>query len=121
MYTLQAKLLGLAFVLFSIIGVGYSTYSYVYAKGQHAAQLECAERFTKYQQDVDAKVLQLEETLAVLSATSLHQQLSLNSDISEILARVKKSPVTVIKNNKCYPSPTFVEGINQAIDRANQR
>lgn len=121
MYSLKIKLIVLLVATLSILAVGYSTYSYVYNKGQYAAQLECAAKFAKYQQGVDAKVLQITDNLATLVANSQNQQQALNSDISEILARVKKSPVTVIKNNKCYPSPTFVEGINQAVDRANKR
>lgn len=121
MYTLQAKLIGLAIVLLSILGVGYSTYSYVYSKGQNAAQLECIARFDKYQKELDAKVAVLEGNLATLVATSLDQQLLVQKDVNEILKRVKKTPVTIVKNGKCYPSPTFVEGINQAVDRANKR
>lgn len=105
----------LAFLI--IAGVGYTLYS----KGQLAAQQECAAKFEQYQKEVDAKVQQLESNLAVITATSLHQQLSMNTDITEILKRIKTSPVTVVKNGKCYPSPTFVEGINQAVDRANKR
>lgn len=121
MYILQAKFIALVIVFFSIVGLGYSTYSYIYAKGQNAAQLECVARFAKYQKELDVKVANLENSLATLATINQNQQLLVKKDVNEILARVKKSPVTVIKNNKCYPSPTFVEGINQAIDRANQR
>lgn len=86
-----------------------------------AAQLECVAKFDKYQKEVDAKVLQITDNLAAIAASNHNQQLSVQKDISEILKRVKKAPVTIIKNGKCYPSPAFVEGINQAIDRANKR
>ena len=119
--TLQVKLLLVALISLIIGLAGYSVYNNIYTRGERAAQIECQARFDKYQKEVDAKVATLETNLSVLTATSLHQQLALNSDIEEILKRVKKSPVTVIKNGKCYPSPTFVEGINQAVDRANKR
>lgn len=119
--TLQLKLIALAVSLFLFAGIGYMAYSSIYKRGEEAAKIECQAKFDKYQKDVDAKVEQLEGNLAVLSATSLHQQLTLNSDIEEILKRVKKSPVTIVKNGKCYPSQPFVEGINQAIDKANKR
>lgn len=118
---IQTKLIIALIVLLGLAGVGYTAYSSIYSRGERAAQVECQQKFEQYQKDVDAKVAILESNLAVLTATTLHQQLTLNSDIEEILKRVKKSPVTIVKNGTCYPSPTFVEGINQAIDRANKK
>jgi len=119
--TLQAKLIAIAIGLTVLAGIGYMTYSSIYSKGERAAQAECLAKFEKFQKEVDAKVATLETNLSVITATSLHQQLTLNSEIEEILKRVKKAPVTIVKNGTCYPSPTFVEGINQAIDRANKK
>ena len=121
MFTLQTKFIALILFFACILGVGYSAYSYIYSKGHIHAQQECEERFAKYQKELDAKVEKLESNLATLAATNQDQQILLNSDISEILNRVKKSQVTIVKNGKCYPSPTFVEGVNQAIDRANKK
>jgi Tfp pilus assembly protein PilO len=117
----NTKLIIALVVLLGITGIGYTAYSSIYNRGQEAARIECQEKFDKYQKEVDAKVATLETNLSVITATSLHQQLALNTEIEEILKRVKKVPVTIVKNGKCYPSPTFVEGINQAIDRANAK
>jgi len=118
---LQIKLAVAALILAVLGGLGYFGYRGVYERGAEAAKIECQARFDKYQKEVDAKVATLEGNLAILNATNLQQQLALSTDIGEILKRVKKAPVTVVKNGTCYPSPTFVEGINQAIDRANQK
>lgn len=121
MYTLQAKIIALVIALLGFVGVGYTVYSNIYVRGESAAKAECETRFAKYQKELNDKVAQIEGNLTTIAAINQEQQLLLNSDINEILKRVKKTPITIVKNGNCYPSPTFVEGINQAVDRANKR
>ena len=64
----------------------------------------------------------LEIDLASLSKQYDTKSTILAKDIGNILVNVKKQPVTIItKDGRCVPSPTFVDSIRQAINRANQK
>lgn len=118
---INIKLISILLAILSILGVGYSAYSYTYNQGKLEAQVECQKKFEEYQKQLDEKISRIETSISSVAESSQTSQQLLNSDITEILKRVKKAPVTVVKDGKCYPSQTFVDGINEAINRANKK
>jgi uncharacterized membrane protein YfbV (UPF0208 family) len=114
--------IGLAIaVVVAIVGITYLAYDGIKERGKAEAAQECAQKFADYTRELQGKVTTMEAVLTSLASNSNVQQEVLVSDVSEILNRIKRAPVTVIKNGKCTPSPTFVEGINEAISRVNSR
>lgn len=118
---INAKLFIILFAIVAALGIGYSAYSYTYNQGKQQAQIECQKKFEEYQKQLDEKISRIETSISSVAESSQTSQQLLNSDITEILKRVKKAPVTVVKDGKCYPSQTFVDGINEAINRANKK
>lgn len=109
--------LKLLIILVIIAVVWYQGYSY----GTLSAQQQCAENNAKYQLALQNKIDAIESNLSTLATIGQQREEQLAQDISQILAGVKKKPVTVVKNGQCNPSATFLDGINQAIDRANSK
>lgn len=117
--SIQIKLIiavatGLIFVL--LLGYGYKT---AYNHGQLTAQQECVASMLKYQKDVQEKIDSIEKGLASIATITNAREKKLGQDIAKILEGVKKEPITIIEKGVCTPSPTFVKGINEAINRAN--
>lgn len=98
-------------------GAWYQGYNY----GKLSQQQACAESMQQYQKQVQDKITIIESNLSVLAELGIRREEQLQQDIAQILVGVKRKPVTVVKNGECIPSQTFVDGINKAISRANQK
>lgn len=117
---IQIKLLivaGLALLLIIGIGLGYRS---AYNHGKLSAQEVCIKNMQAYQNEVKAKIVIIEANLTEIASITNNREKALGKDITKILEGVKKEPVVVIKEGVCAPSKNFIEGINQAIDRANE-
>lgn len=119
-FQLKLALYVLAFVLTG--GLLYGGYSYVRNIGYQEAQAECNEKFEAYNKKMDEKLGNIQGSISTMAEELITQNQSMASDIVIIARNTKnKGPTTIVKEGKCTPSPTFVEGLNEAIDRANKR
>lgn len=115
---LMASIAGLALTG----GLLYGGYKYVEYQGYKKAQIECQERFDKYQKEINTRLDTMQGTFSEMATELVTQNQSLSSDITAILKRTRAvGPTTIVKEGKCTPSTTFVEGLNEAIDRANRK
>lgn len=118
--TLQTKLLvtaGIVLILSLVLGYGYRS---AYNHGKLSAQEVCIKNMQTYQNEVKAKIVIIEANLTEIASITNNREKALGKDITKILEGVKKEPVVIIKEGVCTPSKNFIEGINQAIDRANE-
>lgn len=113
---LKYSTIALAFI--AAIGFGYRT---AYNHGHLSGRNSCIKETEELIQQIHQRISGVEKTIDKLSDLALNQQEKLSRDIEEILKKVKSKPVVIIKNGKCVPSPQFVEGLNEAIRRANQK
>lgn len=111
-------IVGAILVAVALLGAGYRI---AYNHGKLSAQAECTETMAKYQKDVQSKIDTIETDLGKIASIAETRQDQLSSDITKILAGVKKKPVTIIKEGKCTPSTSFTDSINEAITRANSK
>lgn len=103
-------------------GLLYGGYRYVENQGYQKAQAECNEKFEAYNKKMDEKLGNIQGSISTMAEELITQNQSMASDIVIIARNTKnKGPTTIVKEGKCTPSPTFVEGLNEAIDRANKR
>ncbi len=105
-------------IVISIMGFGYRT---AYNHGKLAAHEACIAETEHLVKQIHERITQVESNLDKLADVATVQQERLSKDIQQILERVKAKPITVIKNGKCVPSQNFVEGLNEAIRRANDK
>lgn len=108
-----------AIAIASILGGLYTGFLYIKSLGYNEAQIECNEKFARYEERVDKRVATLEESVRTLGTDLVSKNDTLTADIGVILERTKRTPIVTIKNGKCVPSQTFIDGVNQAIDRVN--
>ena len=100
----------------------YGAYKYVENQGYQKAQAECSEKFEAYNKQMDEKLAGIQGSISTMAEELITQNQSMASDIVTIARNTKnKGPTTIVKEGKCTPSTTFVEGLNEAIDRANKR
>lgn len=100
----------------------YGGYKYVEHQGYQKAQVECQASFDQYQKEVNERLDKMQGTFTDMASELVTQNQSLSSDITTILRRTRAvGPTTIVKEGKCTPSTTFVEGLNEAIDRANRK
>lgn len=105
-----------------IAGALYGSYKYVENQGYQKAQAECTAKFEAYNKKMDEKLGNIQGSISTMAEELITQNQSMASDIVTIARNTKnKGPTTIVKEGKCTPSPTFVEGLNEAIDRANKR
>lgn len=105
-----------------ITGALYGSYKYVENIGYQKAQAECVAKFEAYNKQMDEKLSDIQGSISTMAEELITQNQSMASDIVTIARNTKnKGPTTIVKEGKCTPSTTFVEGLNEAIDRANKR
>ena len=100
---------------------GFFIYNYIYNRGYEQAHLACEQEKQELQQQLQQKITTLEQSLSETQSRANEQQDRLGRDIGKINKLLKNQPVTVIENGKCLPSEVFVDSINQAILRANEK
>ncbi len=109
---------GLIAVLSALV---YFTYDGIKERGKAEALAECDAKFKEYTKSLEERIKSMEAGISIIADNSATKQDLMAGDIDEILRRLRKGPVTIVKDGKCIPSPTFVDGINEAITRANAR
>ncbi len=112
------KYSAIALAITAIVGVAYRT---AYNHGNLSGRDSCIEETEHLVQQIHARISQVEKTLDKVADMATIQQEKLSKDIDEILKRIKSQPVVVVKNGKCTPSTNFLNGINEAIRRANEK
>lgn len=110
-----------AAVLASVLGLGYTGYHYVKQIGYKEAQVECQAKFDELERLQDAKLKELQGQVTEVADSLITNNQAFTSDIARIVGGIRRSgqPTTIIKEGKCTPSPTFVNSLNEAIDKAN--
>ena len=109
------------FILVGLAIAGFFIYNKIYTRGYEQAHLECIEARQQYEQELQAKITQLESSLTITQQQASKKQQKLTKQITEITQQLKQQPVTIVKNGECLPSPSFVDSIGEAIMRANQK
>ena len=108
-------------IFVAITIAGFFIYNKIYTRGYEQAQLECKEAKQKYEQELQTKITELESSLTTTQQLAQQKQQKLGKQITEITQQLKQQPVTIIKNGECLPSPNFVNSIDEAIMRANEK
>jgi Tfp pilus assembly protein PilO len=108
-------------IFVAVAVMGFFIYNKIYSRGYQQAHLECAEAKQQYEEELQVKVTQLESSLANTQQLATQKQQRLNKQIVVITQELKTEPVTIIKNGECLPSTNFVDSINEAIMRANEK
>lgn len=110
-----------AAVLAAVVGGGYVSYQHIKAIGYQEAQAECQAKFDELEKKQNKQIEDLQTNITNVAETLITSNQMLTSDISRIVGGIRRSgqPTTIIKEGKCTPSPTFVNSLNEAIDKAN--
>jgi len=112
----------IALITAVILATGfYHTYKKAYSIGYQQAQVECVEAKQQLQEQLQEKITSLEQSLSQTQAKANERQNKLGKDISNITRQLKNQPITIVENGKCLPSEVFIDSINQAILRANEK
>jgi len=112
----------ISIIIFVAIAIaGFFIYNKIYTRGYEQAHLECVKAQQQYELELQQKITQLEGSLTAAQQQAAQKQQKLNKQISQITQQLKLQPVTIIKNGECLPSPNFINSIDEAILRANQR
>lgn len=118
---LSMKLIAIGLATLLVLGAMYWIYSSIRESGYREAQVECDQKFAQLQKETDARLINLQTDLQVLSGKLGSQQSALHVDMAKILTTIRQSPIIISKNGKCEPSDEFVDSINKAILRANKK
>lgn len=118
---LSIKLIAAGLAVLLVLGGLYWIYNSIYTSGYNDSQVQCNEKFQQLQQQTDRRLADLQAGLQVLGGKLGNQQAGLRNDMAKILGTVRNNTIIVSKNGKCEPSPEFVDSINKAIQRANQK
>lgn len=118
---LSIKLVAIGLAAILVLGGLYWIYNSIYTSGYNDSQVQCNEKFQQLQHETDKRLADLQAGLQVLGGKLGNQQAGLRGDMAKILTTVRQNTIIVSKNGKCEPSPEFVDSINKAIQRANQK
>ena len=118
---IQTKLIAIILSALAVLGLSGGLYYKAYNAGYNKASIECATARKVFEDSMNNKIDAIESNLVTLAESRDAQTKQLSADIDKILINMKKAPVTIIKDGKCIPSPTFVDSIRQAINRANSK
>jgi DNA/RNA endonuclease G (NUC1) len=108
-------------VIAAVASASFMAYSYIYNRGFDAANKDCEERIQKYNDDLKARIKDLENTSIVLSMENEARDKARKKDLEKLLVLIKDKPLTIIKEGNCVPSEAFVETFNSAIDKVNKK
>jgi len=100
---------------------GFFVYNKIYTRGYNQAQLECEQAKQELQVQLQEKIDTLEQDLIKTQVVATAEQTRLGQDITKITKQLKTKPVTIIENGECLPSPNFINSINEAISRVNEK
>jgi archaellum component FlaF (FlaF/FlaG flagellin family) len=112
LYYLIAKL-SIALLLFS------SGLYYVYNKGYENATAKYSKIITKYENDINVKIDNIEKLSSTLSQDLKNSEVTISRDLKTIIINSRKSPATVIVEGKCLPSEDYKQALRDMRKRAN--
>jgi hypothetical protein len=115
------KVLGIIVAVSALFGVLGLAYYEVKDSGKKEAELACMLQREADRIELEKRIQALSEGMGIIAQVASEQRDVLSQDIGEILNRVKSKPVTIVKNGKCEPATEFLDSLNQAINRANQK
>lgn len=116
-------------ILITIILISVCIYGYnkVYNIGYAAAQAECKQKLSEYEEkmfaykaSLDSRIKSLEDTSIQLVKETDEAKNSVKKDITKIITVFKDKPLIVIEKETCIPSADFISAYNQAVSRVNQ-
>lgn len=116
-------------ILIVIVLVSVCVYGYrkVYNIGYAAAQVECKqllsayeEKMYLYKKTLDDRIKSLEETSLQLVKEADESKISVKKDLTKIITIYKDKPLIVVEKETCVPSANFIGAYNQAVKRVNQ-
>lgn len=105
----------------AIILALYFIFSKVYYLGFDAAEVYYLKENAKQQQQMTAKVEDLQSKLVIAAQNLQTNQATMSKDIANISRQLKNQEIVIVKNGKCVPTQTFLDSINQAVDRVNKK
>lgn len=97
--------------------VSYLSFDY----GRTQAQIQCMQELKEQERLAKEYYARITADVQTLAAATTAKEAAMRKDMTEIIARLRRTPVTVIRDAQCYPSPTFLNSIDEAVNRANQR
>lgn len=101
----------------TLIGTGFN---HVKNLGYKEAIVECNTRFDKLSREIRDKLTEVEGSLSNINNDIIDRDQAMSQDITNILNRVRRIPITVPSDGKCVPNPEFIQGFNEAVDRVNK-
>lgn len=104
----------IAFAVWQVYRTGYQ-------HGEATASAEAYTAIANRQVEIGKSLQTLETSVNSLTAVQTGSTKQLRSDMSKILTNIKREPVVIIENGKCVPSPTFLQGLDDAINRASAK
>ena len=104
-------------LLVLVLAVCFASYMF----GRSHAKEECLQESVKREQVIQEHLSNIQSDLSTIAGVSTAQEQKLREDMDQILSRLKKSPTIVYKDGKCIPSATYLDSIDQAVNRANKR
>lgn len=116
-------------ILIVIVLVSVCVYGYrkVYNIGYAAAQVECKQKLSEYEEkmlaykaSLDSRIKSLEDTSLQLVKEADESKISVKKDLTKIITIYKDKPLIVIEKETCIPSADFISAYNQAVKRVNQ-
>lgn len=115
--TIRLKLAILASVLLFlsvVTAVSYTSYKY----GYNSASLEYISENIKRTNALVEQVNSINESLSGISKSVSLTEEQRALELKEILKRLRASSVTVIRDNKCEPSASYLQAIDDALAKA---
>lgn len=116
-------------ILIVIVLVSVCVYGYnkVYNIGYAAAQVECKQKLSEYEEkmlaykaSLDSRIKSLEDTSLQLVKEADESKISVKKDLTKIITIYKDKPLIVVEKETCVPSANFIGAYNQAVKRVNQ-
>jgi hypothetical protein len=114
-------------IVIVLASASYYVYHKIYARGYAVASAECSIRIADYekkmkvyQDAMDARIAVLQDASNVLVKEAIDSRVTRKAEITAILAAVKGKPMYVVKENKCAPSPEFINAYNAAVEKVNR-
>jgi len=118
---LSIKLVAIGLAIVLVLGTFWWIHHSIYMSGYQASQVECQQKFDNYQKEINEKLFDVQSSLQSIGGNLGYSTNMLANDMQAILQTIRKNPNVIIKDGKCIPSQTFLDSINQAINRANKK
>lgn len=114
---MRTKLIIAALCVLLLLAVAGGGFMY----GKAYSDKACLAEAVKREQVIQEHLASLRTDIASISTAAANQEVQMKEDMEQILARLHKSPTVIYKNGKCTPSSTYLDSIDQAINKANKK